>query len=179
MSDNYSVRGIENHTSRLIILPPTYTFPKGVRLVPGLNRVPELYFEEAEQYELPEREIESFGRKVKVPARKPITEALADLQKPLYRAENKATGASASARRFRGVNGPYSGPQITIYRDPLAIEGREDGPPPPDFLPEDKKQARAIIEVTTDRAALKKWAGQGRGEIAQAAAAKLLALGNG
>jgi hypothetical protein len=164
MSD---IRCVTNATSRVVVLPPVFSFPKGIRLVPGLNRVPSSYFEEAEQYELPASTIKVAGRNVKQPARKPIMETLAELQRPLWR--------PGSARRYRGVNGPYDGPQLVIHADASVFEGRDEGPPPPDFLPADEKLALAIVERTSDHATLTRWRMSTRDNSVQAALARRLA----
>lgn len=142
-------RCIENRTGRLIVLSPTYSFQRGVRLVPGLNRVPELYLSEAEQYELPAADAVVAGRRIRLPARKPIMDTLAELQKPLWR--------PGSARRYRAVHGFYDGPQIVIHSDASMFEGRDEGPLAPDFLPDDERLALAIVANTSDRTALTRW----------------------
>lgn len=173
MAAEHTIRRIENHTSRLIVLPSTLSFPNGIRLIPGLNTVPVMYLEELEAYSTPAREVLVGGRKVQRKERFPGREVLEDLQKPVTRPNSERSFHIAAHNGLAR----YSGPQITIYPD--AMEDRPDGPPPPEFLPTKKEQALPIIAVTTDRAALKRWSQQGRGEVAQAAAAKLASLANG
>lgn len=152
---------IENHTSRFIVLPPTSTFPKGVRLQPGLNTVPIKYIKQLEAVSRSGADEE--GEVVVLfPGRK----ALADLQQ------------TVSLHTARGM---YHGPQITMYHpDDRALDGRDDGPPPPMTLPMNQDAAKAIVNATNNRTALERWSTQGNTEAHQAAAAKLTRIkGNG
>lgn len=143
---------IENNTARPICLFPTDSFPRGRKLVPGLNRVDDLYWEEF------------MGHRVMTeakPGRKsverfPGKEQIAELQLPV---------------QIVTPNGVTIGPMITMYETDQV--GREEGPPPPQSLKGLKEdQAMVLIKVTTDRVALKRWASE-RSDWSSAAATKL------
>lgn len=151
-----TIKRIENNTSCYITLPPVDEFINGIRLMPGLNTVPIKYLEALEEFELPAREFEKNGKKVMSKPEFPGRKALEQLQLNV---------------RIVRAQGEHFGPQITIHEDPMA--DREDGPPPPPSLPQNKDAAMALIRATTNRAALKRWSEQGTGEVPQAAAAKL------
>ncbi len=157
-----SIKHIENHTSHLIILPCTDTFPNGLRMIPGLNSVPMDYFEELNETFKEVRSVTTkSGKEKKTKERWPGREALAKLLQPV---------------RLVTARGEEHGPQITIYED---IQDRPDGPPPPLNLPVNVEAAKAVIRQTADRAALLRWskAGNGKGEVAQFARATLESLG--
>jgi len=156
---------IENNTLGFIFLPPTINYPRGFRLLPGLNSIPERYMAELKSYAVPNNpkfeydEVTGEERKVPGGIRRPGLEALEALQKPVV---------------IRRIGTESFGPQITIHRDPLV--DREDGPPPPVSLPGDAKAAALIIASTTDLGALKRWTKDKRLEVSQAAEARMLAV---
>lgn len=139
---------IENNTERLLGLPPTQSFPAGVRLIPGLNTVPAGYMAE-----LDAAEAETHINGKPGPKRFPGRDALALLLKPV---------------KIVKTNGTHRGPQITVFTDEQA--GRDDGPPAPEDL-KDMKEAAAIkiVAVTNDREALKRWQGNDKRQGVQAA----------
>ena len=146
---------IDNNTARLLGLPPTDSFPSGLRLVPGLNNVPEEYMAELnERTVLQEPKADGTPRPVRYPGR----EVLADLQVPV---------------RIVTPDSVSTGPQITIYTDDQA--GREEGPPAPhDLSRYDKVEvAVALVRSTKDRKALKEYVKDRRPEVSAAARARL------
>ncbi len=156
------IKHIENHTSHLIILPCTDTFPNGVRLIPGLNSVPMDYFEELNALTKPAREVVTkSGLKKMTKLRYPGRDTLDKLLTPV---------------RLVTARGEDFGPQITIYED---VQDRPDGPPAPMVLPVNVEAAKAVIRTCSDRKALERWskAGNGKGEVAQFARAVLESLG--
>jgi hypothetical protein len=161
MSEEQTIRRIENHMDHFLLLPPTPSFTRGLKLIPGLNTVPVLYLDELNQrvLEVPARK--EGGRLLPESTRRPADKMWADLQQHVRRVS---------------VNGSESwGPQITIYDDIMA--DRQDGPPPPMTLPANNKTlAQKILAVTTERAAVERWAQQGRGEVAEMAKARLQEL---
>ncbi len=160
MSEVQTIKRIENHRDSLMWLPPTPSFPNGMKLIPGLNTVPVLYLDELMERELVVADRVVNGRKLNGGTRKPAERMLANLQKHVF-----ITDVNGS-RKF--------GPQITIYDD--IMSDRQDGPPPPPALPSNKVHAKKIIEVTTERAALKRWSEQGRGDIPDMARERLREL---
>jgi len=146
---------IENNTARLLGLPPTDSFPAGLRLVPGLNNVPEDYMEELQARVLtPDPKSDGTPRPVRYPGR----EVLADLQIPV---------------RIVTPDSITNGPQITIFTDDQV--GREEGPPAPhDLSKYDKLEvALALVRSTRDRKALKEYTKDRRPEVATAARERL------
>lgn len=163
MSEQQSIKRIENHTDHFILLPPTQGYPKGIKLIPGLNTVPIAYLDALNERVLVSEATIRGGRKIPARERRPADSMWADLQKHV--------------RRLR-VDGSESwGPQVTIYDD--IMSDRQDGPPPPISLPANNKVlAQKILAVTTERAAVERWASQGRGEVAEMAKARLQELRN-
>lgn len=158
MSEQPLYKRIENHTEHFILLPTTPTFPKGLKLIPGLNTVPVKYLDQ-----LMERELE-------VPARKQGGRLLpAEKRRP---AERMWARLQQHVRLVNVLGHESYGPQVTIYEDIMA--DRQDGPPPPIALPlANKELCKRILAVTTERAALERWASQGRTEVAELAKARL------
>lgn len=157
-----TIKHIENHTSHLIILPCTDTFPNGLRLIPGLNSVPIAFFEELNGLFKEVRTVMTkSGNKKQTKERWPGRDSLAKLLQPV---------------RLVTARGEDFGPQITIYED---IQDRPDGPPAPLNLPVNVEAAKAVIRQTADREALKRWAkaGNGKGEVAMFARQTLESLG--
>lgn len=145
---------IENNTACLLGLPPTDSYPSGLRLVPGLNNVPEEYMEELQSRSvMPEPKADGTPR----PARYPGREALAAFQIPV---------------RIVTPDSVTTGPQITIFTDDQA--GREEGPPAPTDLGKyDDKVAVALVRSTKDRKALKAYTQDKRAAVATAARERL------
>jgi hypothetical protein len=146
---------IENNTARLLGLPPTDSFPAGIRLVPGLNNVPEDYLDELKARAVqPEPKPDGTPRAVRYPGR----ELLDDYLVPV---------------RIVKPDSVHTGPQITILTNDQA--GREEGPPPPHDLSRYEKVevAVALVKSTKDRTALKAYTKDKRQEVAAAARAKL------
>lgn len=151
-----TIRHIDNNTSHKIILPCTDTFPAGIHLICGLNSVPIDYLDELESLHKESAQIVTkSGRKTTSKERWPGREVLKTLQEPV---------------RIVKASGETYGPQITIYAD---LQDRPDGPPAPMSLPQNKEAAMAIIRETVDAKALERWSKAGKGEIPQAARAKL------
>lgn len=149
---------IENHTARVIILPALDEFPMGVRLVPGLNTVPKKYLHQLQEYTI---ETAPRGGAKRGVVRYPGRDTLAQLQEPVTIVTSRGT---------------FEGPQITIYED--AMIGRPDGIIPESLDTYKKEAALKFIEITSDRAALKRWAKSSRDpEVKMTANAKLMAMG--
>jgi hypothetical protein len=131
---------VENHTARVIKLPPTDSFPRGMPLPPGYWRVDGLYWSELMALEcLTEPKP---GKKALT--RYPGRDQIEQLKVPVS---------------IVSKDGVTFGPQITIYEKDQV--GRDAGPPPPMSLKGLKPEAaQALIRVTTDRNALKRWAGE-------------------
>lgn len=158
----HTVKRIENNTSCILTLPPVEEFPMGVRLVPGLNSVPLKYLDALESFEVEGGMVRRGAKEIQTPNQFPGRRALELLQQPV---------------RIVRAQGEHFGPQITIYElGDAAVEGRDDGPPAPPSLPQNKDAAMAIVRATTDRKALKRWSEQGNGEANQAAGARLNGL---
>jgi hypothetical protein len=159
MSEQHSVKRIGNNTGRFIILPPTPSHPRGVTLNPGLNTVSQLYLDELDEVILESEERKENGRIIKATRYKPAENMWKQLQEHV---------------RIVTAEGETFGPQVTIYED--VMSDRQDGLPPPLTLPNKKELAEILIKRTTERAALERWAKQGRGANAQLAAARLREL---
>lgn len=168
-----TITHVENNTSHRINLPPAGKHPSGVRLLPGLNSVPTEYLDAVRDVFKPGGKIRIGGQKfsqedgstvimggkiVTALDRWPGREALELLQQPV---------------RIVKADGVTFGPQITIYPD---LQDREDGPPPPHFLPQNEDAAISIIQATTNKEALVRWSKIGKGKIPQAAGTKLASL---
>lgn len=145
---------IENNTDRLLGLPPTDSLPAGLRLVPGLNNVPEEYMTELKtRAVMPEPRADGTPR----PVRYPGQEALDAYLIPV---------------RIVKVDSIHVGPQITIFTDDQA--GREEGPPAPTDLGKyEDKVAVALVRSTKDRKALKEYTKDKRPAVATAARERL------
>ena len=151
MSD---VLRIENHTHAFIYLFPTPSFPNGLRLVPGENDVPSLFMDEFQAHSVVS---EAPGGKPG-PVRYPGRDALAQLQEVVT---------------INKVDGRTRGPRITIYTSAQA--GHAEGPMHPiDLKAYQPAGALALIKVTTDKTALKRWSTDHRPAVAAAATSKLL-----
>lgn len=150
---------IENNTARPIHLSPTESHPQGKVLLPGLNTVPGLLWEELMAFE-----VEKFAGNQQRPTgvkRFPGREHIAQLQE------------ETQIVTSRGLS---YGPQITVYED--AQVGREDGVPMPVTLKGVKDIVAAkYVELCNERKTLKRWAEEG-GEFAHLAKTKLAAMGS-
>jgi hypothetical protein len=145
---------IENNTVRPLILPGTPSYPKGKKLVPGLNTVEAAYFEELETWEKPG--VNKAGKPV---VTRPGATALQLLKESV---------------RIDTDRGPSFGPMITVYADLDRVKDRPDGPEIPSSLETYKPQAAlALIAVTNDLQALHRWADDRRKEVSAAAKARL------
>jgi hypothetical protein len=168
-----NITHVENNTSHRINLPPAGKHPSGVRLLPGLNSVPTAYLDALRDGFKPGGKIRVGGQKftqedgstvimggkvVTTEDRWPGREALELLLQPV---------------RIVKASGEHFGPQITIYPDLL---DREDGPMPPQVLPQNEEAAILIIQSTTSKEALQRWSKMGKGKVPQAAATKLATL---
>lgn len=161
---------IENNTDRHIILPPLRAtdasgeevdFPRGVRLLPGLNTVPRLYMDVlvARETKADTKGAPKGAPKVRYPGRV----LLAQLQEPVD---------------IVTINGRKRGPQITIY-EPDQVADREDGPVlPADLRAYGQRAALELIKAVSNVQRLRAWAGNDNREVVQqAATAKLMQLG--
>jgi hypothetical protein len=159
-----SVTKIENNTDRaFILLPPTESHPQGVRLLPGLNSVPDLYLEELEAITRRKADVMSpDGKTVKGALWHPGQRELARLQKPV---------------RIDKADGTRTGPQITIYPKGSVQDQMPDGlPPPHDLQPYREPAALMFIEQCKDADALKRWVKDDRKTVAKAASQRLAGL---
>jgi len=151
---------IVNHTPRLILLPPLAGFEYGVRLVPGVNSVSQLYLDALNALEVPNDQLpngKSGG------TRFPGREALKLLE---------------TAVEIHSVDGRSFGPQITVYTAEAArsLDGQE-GPKAPESLGGyEVEGAQALIRLVTDIDALKRYAKDRRSPVAAAAKARLSEL---
>ncbi len=152
-----NVLRIENNTARQLGLPPTTTFPVGIRLLPGMNTVPVGYMAECDALE-----VETVVNGKVTGKRYPGREAVADFQKRV--------------KIIRPGEPNSTGPQITVFTDDQA--GRPDGLPPPDDLLDMKSEiALKMIELTDDKEALKRWFDRDkRKNVKEAAQSKLASL---
>lgn len=144
---------IDNNTAAPIALYPTQTFPNGFNLLPGYNRIPDDYWDEFWAHEV-------------------MTEA-----RPGKKAVSRFPGREQFEQWLKLVNiiDPDGrrrvGPMITVY-EADQVE-REEGPLAPQSLKGlREEQARAFIQVTTNRNDLKRWA-QERSEFSNLAQTKL------
>lgn len=159
------VRRVENNTVHIIVLGKTPSFPQGVVLRPGLNTVPQFYFDEAEEVVI-QRVPQGAKRDPKTKKWAtvdfyPVKEAIAELQKPI---------------RYATHEGWRNGPQITIYSVDQAPEG-PDGPTPPETLEHLRPPAALkCIELMHDVSVLKKWAKDSRAQVANFAQSRIAAL---
>lgn len=158
------VKRIEVHCDGAIQWPPTPSFPLGVKLLPGLNTVPQLYLDEWLSVTVDTEPVFVNGKK-QVRQRCPGAEALEALQKPTT---------------IRSVDGDRWGPRITIY-EPDQVADRDDGPPlPASLVGLNPTIAKTLIERTRDKQALKRWAADRdhrMAELVTAAKARLAQLG--
>lgn len=146
------VKRIENHTARVLILPGTESHPEGKPLIPGLNTIPNLYWDELQAYE-----VDKFDRSGKKKGtRFPARETLEQLQVPV----SIVTGKGVSF-----------GPQITIYED--AMVDRPDGIIPESLDTYNEVAALKMIEIVNDRTALRRYTKSRLPSVAAAAKAKL------
>lgn len=160
MAEKQIVRRIENKTVTWIILPPTPSFPSGLKLVPGLNTVPTKYLDELDERVLETEPTKRGGRLIPGKKVKPAQKMWERLTAPVHFLDDNGTR--------------HYGPRVIFYDD--LMEDRQDGPPPPVNLPANREIAKKIIDVTTEKAALERWASQGRGEIPDYAKARLKTL---
>lgn len=164
------VKRIENNTDRHIILPPVRAvdesgeevdFPRGVRLLPGLNTVPVLYLDAlaAKETKADMTRAPKGAPKVRHPGRV----LLEQLQEPVD---------------IVTINGRKRGPQITIY-EPDQVADREDGPVlPADLRAYGQRAALELIKAVGNVQRLRAWASNDNREaVQQAATAKLMQLG--
>jgi hypothetical protein len=155
---------IEYHLPRLHFLPPTDSFPDGLRLVPGENNVPTKYLDELEAQEIVLHRYtevaDSNGivsvQKTFVGTRKPGVEALEALQQPVT--------------MYHGQGHRYVGPQITIHRRP---EPPEVAPKHPPKLPENLGAALEVVAHCDDSRYLERWALEAKGQLKTAIVERL------
>lgn len=135
-----SVKIVENNTLGRRYLPPTKSHPQGKWLEPGLNEVPELYFQELDSHvvvfkDLAGKEYDYF----------PGREALNLLLAPTKIAD------VAGILRF--------GPQITVYNKDQVVGDKAAWPH--DLLGLKEPQALAFVTACTDSAVIKRWVAAG------------------
>lgn len=157
------VKKIENNTGRFIYLPPADDFPAGIKLLPGLNTVPNRYMDQLLAKELKVLPKKGYEPKKGEPlkTRFPGRELIAQLQERV---------------KIVTTDGAHFGPQITIY-DAEQVGDRPDGPELPDFLDAyADKIALKLVENVDQLDKLEAWAQDRRPEIASAAKGKLALL---
>ncbi len=178
---------IENHLSRLLILPPTESYPDGLRLVPGENLVPNRYLSELEAKEIilhKHTEVADADgniqtRKLYAGVRYPGREALEALEQPVPTYQGIDLNKPESGLRtyngyYHGQSGQkYTGPQITIHRRP---ETPEIEPLLPPKLPENLGAALAVVAQTDDGRFLGRWLTDAKGQLKAAIVARQAAL---
>jgi hypothetical protein len=182
-----TVTVITNNLKRLIVLPPTDSFPNGLRLVPGDNDVPHKYLRELESKELVLHrytEVADADGNVTVQkkfagTRFPGREALAALEGPVQPVvgldlKNPESGVQVIHGYRHGQAGElYTGPQITIHRreEPPEVE-----PLLPPKLPENLGAALAVVAQTDDPKYLDKWLVDAKGQLKTAITERLKGL---
>jgi hypothetical protein len=161
-----NVRKIENHRPSFIFLPNTESFPDGIRLIPGMNSVPEKYMTELFDFEIVRFKTDVVkrdkdGNRVGGTQAFPGRETLEQLQQPV---------------RILRYEGNTTSPQITVYPEGAVLDV-EDGPRLPHDLGEyEPAPALTLIRVISDKEALKRWTKDPRKEIASAAQTRISSL---
>lgn len=173
---------VTNQTRSFVHLPPVPRdgrWPTGIRLIPGLNRVPSLYLEALKAASTPV--FDEGGRPITVDEDvvredakgKPVTYRE---KKPVVRYPGREALAELAERKIRltGPRGVFTGTQIVIHAPGEIDENAADGPLPPDTLPENPVHAAKVVESCSDREALERWLeSESRDEVASAIRARL------
>lgn len=149
---------IENHSERVISLPITDSHPEGKKILPGMNDVPLLYWEELRGYSsMPAADSAGRPRPIRYPGR----ELLEDLQRPV---------------KINMLAGTKVSPQITIYAEEGQAGPEEGTPLPADLKDMAEDVAVAVIAAAKDRQRLAAWAKDSRAKVKLAATERLAAL---
>ncbi len=160
------IKRCENWAPRIIIGPPTPSFPNGLKLLPGLNTFPDKYYQElmelspAPTYKQVVQEDGSV-KMIANPPRFPGRKWIEEMEKMIL--------------IDAGPFGKKHSPQLTFYYEEL--EDREDGPEYPPTLPVNEKAAIALVNSVTPtkagRKVLERWLPLTKGAVASAINAKL------
>ncbi len=162
---NREIKRVENNAPRIIIAPPTPSFPNGVKLLPGLNTLPNKYYQELMELTPPPSYKHVVGQdgqpKMEAyPPRYPGRKWLEEMQKLVI---------------IHTPDGRRHSPQLTFYYEELP--DREDGPEYPATLPSNEKAALALVNsvnpTPNGRKVLERWLGTSKGAVASAIRTKL------
>jgi hypothetical protein len=133
---------LDNNCLHHVHLPPTDAYPEGHKLVPGANNVPTEYVTALKSFKVPYRGSDG---------KRGTRNLFDDLGYP-----SKASGGKA---------------QVVVLGS--VAEDAPEGPPAPFDLAEYKEElALKLVEVTTDKEALKRWSKDQRTAVATAAKLK-------
>jgi len=156
---------VTNNTRSFIHLPPipgNGVWPTGIRLLPGLNRVPRAYLDALNAYATPVAD--AGGRPltqdvdVQVPDGKGKAVTVREKQ-PVLRYPGRDSIERLKTRRIRlvGPRGSFMGAAVTVHADGEVDENTPEGPLPPETLPENETHAIKIVESCSDREILQRW----------------------
>jgi len=149
---------VENNTAHLISGPPTFSFPNGVSLLPGMNTWPSLYHDELTKL---------------------TSKVVAHPTKPDQTLPPRQTGLKFLEEMQRSVgystaNGRQFGPQLTFFYEKL--EDLPDGPKLPPMLTGNERMDLAFVDQATvkhNRPLLENWLQSAKGSVKAAIQAKL------
>lgn len=164
---------ITNNTMHFVHLPPVGSkFGGGIRLIPGLNRIPDDYLTQANAYARPvadqygkvrttlverKRTIKVTEEKTGKETSKEVTEAVEEpvMRFPLRKQLERFFKVPV---RLITSQGKSIGPMLTLHKDGEIDDRTPLGPPPPDELPGTDGAALFIVNNTVSKEALSRWA---------------------
>lgn len=133
---------LDNNCLHHVHLPPTEDYPEGHKLVPGANNVPTGYVNSLKNFKVPFKQDDG---------KRGVRTLFEDLSWPSRASNGRA--------------------QVVVVGSTTA--DAPEGPPAPFNLDEYKEElALKLVEVTSDKEALKRWSKDSRAAVANAAKAK-------
>lgn len=161
-----TVTCITNQTRSLHHLPPIPgdgRWPEGIKLIPGLNRVPTAYLEAYREYSVQvadsggrplfkdelEETLDAKGKAVTVKVKVPVVR---------YPGRDELARLTTKPRKLVSMDkGNFVGTTLIIHPEGEIDPSVPDGPKPPAMLPENEALARKLVSDMTSKAVLTGW----------------------
>lgn len=169
-----SVVDVTNNTRAIIVLPGipgVSAHAAGIRLIPGLNRVPKAYLEALASYS--HQKVDSNGKPdlVENKDEKGKVTLIPALRYPGREILTRLTTVRVPLNLAAGKKMGY---QLEIHAPGEIDPSRPLGPTAPIDLPTSEEHAMVLISVTSDREALERWGRCDSRESVKSAARKKL-----
>lgn len=168
-----TVECVTNNTGHLINLAPIpglAAFPSGIKLIPGLNRVPKKYMDAWRGRKVAVHDTDGAPVKVSREVKEDVVvtddkgkNSVQKLTKivldPVYRYPGQDEIAKLGGKHVRIVRsaGKHIGPMLTFHEEGAISPNQPEGPEPPVDLPGNEVHAIKLVECTADRKVLQMW----------------------